>query len=75
MRECGLKYENPEAMKELGHDTPSAGVWIKMLIFINVKMSIDQNVTPGAGVWIEIILIRQQKWKKRSLPVRECGLK
>ena len=50
------------------------GVWIEIFdISCGHKLTI---VTPLVGVWIEIRLKQKGKiWKKKSLPLWECGLK
>ena len=53
--------------------TPLAGVWIE--IRIDRRPLPDGRVTPLAGVWIEIFSGATRKIKKKSLPLRECGLK
>ena len=54
--------------------TPFAGVWIE------ITWGLWQNgrrlVTPFAGVWIEMYITRAEHEEfRRSLPLRECGLK
>ena len=53
--------------------TPRAGVWIEINIGVDFKKK--DGVTPRAGVWIEISRLSPNCCKRKSLPVRECGLK
>ena len=53
--------------------TPYAGVWIEILYWSRVLVTI--TVTPYAGVWIEMHMQISQVIYNLSLPTRECGLK
>ena len=53
--------------------TPLAGVWIEIRKLISSDVFLD--VTPLAGVWIEINIASAKGMYKKSLPLRECGLK
>ena len=52
---------------------PLAGVWIE--IFIGKPNFILVIVAPLAGVWIEMRNLCWLRSRKKSLPLRECGLK
>ena len=53
--------------------TPFAGVWIEIMFSGHLLLCLI--VTPFAGVWIEILAPLPHPLAKRSLPLRECGLK
>ena len=56
------------------HVTPRAGVWIETKKFDLGILCF--NVTPRAGVWIETVEPdNEARVKKKSPPVRGCGLK
>ena len=40
-----------------------------------MSQNMSWKVTPLAGVWIETLWGRCKRWRKSSLPLRECGLK
>ena len=65
--------------------TPLAGVWIEICRY--APSDVDDFVTPLAGVWIEMTIpvsdtrttavtpLAGMNEARRSLPLRECGLK
>ena len=62
-----------EIIDYLNEVTPLAGVWIEIMtkkVYCNLS-----SVTPLAGVWIEINIASAKGMYKKSLPLRECGLK
>ena len=74
LRECGLKSDAEQTYLDSLRHSPCGSVdWNSTY---NAFKKAGKVVTPLAGVWIEIILLmRLCQSIRKSLPLRECGLK
>ena len=73
VRERGLKPRAKETPPNLSSVAPRAGAWIEATL--SQRTSRLAVVAPRAGAWIEAASALSSSTPRKSLPVRERGLK